>query len=470
MEPAPVARIAHAMPDAVLLWFRQDLRLSDQAALVAAAGEGPVIPVYVLDDDAPRQWAMGGASRWWLHHSLARLDESLRARGSRLILRRGPGAQVLADLAAEVGASRIHALHHYEPWWRNVEKAVGRRLDLALHDGGLLLPPGAVRTGAGGLYRIYTPFSRAVMAHMPPPDTRHAPREIPVPASWPRSDRLEDWGLLPTRPDWAAGFAAGWTPGEAGAQAHVAAFLDAAGDYATARNLPSVAGTSRLSPHLHFGEVSPAQVWHQVQSSGHDVSIFLKELIWRDYAHVQICQFPGYGANNARSDFDSLPWRDLREARSDFVAWKTGRTGYPIVDAGMRQLWTTGWMHNRVRMIAASFLVKHLLIDWRHGARWFWDTLVDANYANNSVNWQWVTGSGVDANLFTRIMAPLSQSEKFAAADYIRRWVPELADLPDAALHDPDVHGVRPAAYPAKIVGHREGRERALAAYGAMKR
>ncbi len=457
------------MSDPVLLWLRQDLRLSDQAALAAAVSEGPVIPVYILDDEGPRQWAMGGAARWWLHHSLARLDESLRAKGSRLILRRGRSAEVLTTLAQEVGASRVHALHHYEPWWRNAEKAVGKILDLVLHDGGLLLPPGAVRTGAGGMYRIYTPFSRAVMDHMPPGAPHPVPHRIDGPTRWPQSDSLDDWALLPTKPDWAQGFGTDWTPGEQGARANVATFLDDVGDYPTARNLPSVEGTSRLSPHLHFGEVSPAYVWHRVESSGHDATIFLKELIWRDYAHVQICELPTYGSENARSDFDRLAWRDLREAGGDFTAWKTGRTGYPIVDAGMRQLWTTGWMHNRVRMIAASFLIKHLLIDWRHGARWFWDTLVDASYANNSVNWQWVAGSGVDANLFTRIMAPLTQSDKFDAADYIRSWVPELADLSDAAIHDPDAHGARPAAYPAKIIDHREGRERALAAYRHSK-
>ncbi|WCP11729.1 Deoxyribodipyrimidine photo-lyase [Sphingobium sp. AntQ-1] len=453
----------------LLLWLRQDLRLSDQAALAAAVSEGPVIPVYILDDESPRQWAMGGATRWWLHHSLARLDESLRTKGSRLILRRGRCSDVLATLAKEAGASRVHALHHYEPWWRNAEKAVGKALDLCLHDGGLLLPPGAVRTGAGGMYRIYTPFSRAVMEHMPPAAPHPAPHRIDGPAHWPASDSLDDWGLLPTKPDWAQGFAADWTPGEKGARANVAHFLDEAGDYPTARNLPSIEGTSRLSPHLHFGEVSPAYVWHRVESSGHDATIFLKELIWRDYAHVQICEFPAYGSENARSNFDALPWRDLREARADFTAWKAGRTGYPIVDAGMRQLWTTGWMHNRVRMIAASFLIKHLLIDWRHGARWFWDTLVDADYANNSVNWQWVAGSGVDANLFTRIMAPLTQSDKFDSADYIRSWVPELAELSDAAIHDPDAHDARPTDYPAKIISHREGRERALAAYRHSK-
>lgn len=458
-----------SMTAPVLLWFRQDLRLSDQAALLAAVEEGPVIPVYILDDDAPHDWTIGGASRWWLHHSLVALDKSLRAKGSRLILRRGASAEVMAKLAKEAGASRVHALHHYEPWWRKAEKGVAKSLDLCLHDGALLLPPGSVRTGAGGIYRIYTPFSRAVMEHMPPAQPRQAPRSIDAPPRWPASDSLDDWALLPTGPDWASAFFDDWTPGEDGARRNVTAFLDEVAAYPDARNLPSNEGTSRLSPHLHYGEVSPAYIWSRICASGQNADVYLKELIWRDYAHSQICEFPAYGSRNARSDFDKLPWRDLREAKSDFSAWKQGRTGYPIVDAGMRQLWTTGWMHNRVRMIAASFLIKHLLIDWRHGARWFWDTLVDADYANNSVNWQWVAGSGVDANLFTRIMAPLTQSEKFDAAAYIRQWVPELEDLSDDAIHDPDAHDARPRDYPAKIIGHKEGRERALAAYRHMK-
>ena len=461
--------MAACMSDPVILWFRQDLRLADQAALAAAVRDGPVIPLYVLDDHAPRQWKMGGASRWWLHHSLRSLDNDLREKGSRLILRRGRSIDQIIQIAEETGARRVHALHHYEPWWRNAEKAIAKKLDLCLHDGALLLPPGAVRTGTGTSYRIYTPFARAVMEHMPPAAPVPAPSRIDGPRHWPQGDSLEQWALLPTKPDWAAAFSQDWTPGEAGARANVAAFLDEVAQYDHARNLPSREGSSRLSPHLHFGEVSPAHVWHQVAEAPGDATTFLKELIWRDYAHNQIWAMPTYGSENARPAFNHLPWRDLREAGGDFSAWKTGRTGYPIVDAGMRQLWTTGWMHNRVRMITASFLIKHLLIDWRHGARWFWDTLVDASYANNSVNWQWVAGSGVDANIFSRIMAPLTQSEKFDAAAYIRTWVPELAHLEDDIIHDPDAHDARPPDYPAKCIGHREGRERALAAWRGIK-
>lgn len=454
----------------VILWFRRDLRLSDQAALIAAAAEGPVIPVFILDDETPKHRRMGGASRWWLHHSLTSLDASLREKGSRLILRRGKCDDQLAKIAQETGAARVHCLRHYEPWWRNAEKAVVKRLDLVCHDGNFLLPPGSLTTGGGTLYKIYTPFWRALKEQMSPTAPRNRPREIAAPKGWPASDTLADWNLLPTKPDWATGFAAEWQPGEAGARSRLADFTVAAPDYDRRRNLPSVEGSSRLSPHLHFGEVSPATVWHRTADAGGSVDIFLSELGWRDYAQNIILQFPDYGSRSARAAFDTdLPWRSGSEADADLAAWQQGRTGYPIVDAGMRQLWATGWMHNRVRMIAASFLIKHLLIDWRRGEQWFWDTLVDADYASNAVNWQWVAGSGVDSNMFPRIMAPLTQSEKFDAAAYIRQWVPELANLTEPAIHDPDSFGCRPRTYPEKIIGHREARERALAAYDVMK-
>ncbi len=458
-----------------ILWFRRDLRLSDQAALIAAAEAGPVIPVYVLDDETPKHRRMGGASRWWLHHSLAALAAALEARGSRLILRRGSSPEILAALAAETGASAIHALRHYEPWWRNAEKALAKALPdsvaLHSHDGNYLMPPGSVTTGAGGIFKIYTPFSRAILVHMPPAEPTPAPAQIAAPSVWPPSDALDDWQLLPTRPNWATGFEAEWTPGEDGAVARLAAFADHAARYDLARNLPSEEGSSRLSPHLHFGEISPATVWHGVSGSGAGRETYRKELIWRDFAQNLICLYPDYGKANGRAQFDAFPWRDPSDpaVAADIAAWQQGRTGYPIVDAGMRQLWATGWMHNRVRMIAASFLIKHLLVDWRVGEVWFWDTLVDADYASNAANWQWVAGTGVDANMFVRIMAPLSQSEKFDAAGYIHTWVPELADVPEPAVHDPYGAGVFVRGYPKPLIGHREARERALAAFAGIK-
>jgi len=449
------------MTKPVLLWLRQDLRLHDQPALTAACGEGPVIPVYVLDDETPGRWRIGAAQRWWLHHSLAALADALKDKGARLILRRGRAAEVLGALAGETGAERIHAIRHAEPWWRAAEDALGERL--SLHDGNHLAPLGAVTTGSGGQYKVYSAFWRALGERMPPGDALPSPHRIPAPERWPESEALADWKLLPEKPDWAAAFGAGWTPGEAEAHQKAKRFAAQVGAYSAQRDLPSADATARLSPHLHFGEISPRILWNAVAAADAGMK-FRKELAWRDFASNLVLDMPDYGARNGRARYDALRWRSGAAAEADLRAWQRGRTGYPIVDAGMRQLWATGWMHNRVRMIAASFLVKHLLIDWREGERWFWDTLVDADYANNAVNWQWVSGTGIDSNMWGRIMAPLVQSERFDAGAYIREWVPELAAVSAAAIHDPEAEGCRPAAYPAKIVAHREGRQRALEA------
>ena len=452
-----------------IIWLRRDLRIADNPALHHAAEAGPVVAVYVLDDARAKGHAYGGASRWWLHHSLASLAKSLEAKGSRLILRRGDAVEELCKLAEELGAATVHANRHYEPWWRKAQGELADRLDLQLHDGNYLLPPGAVTTGSGTPYKIYTPFSKATLEQFPPRDALPEPDTLSAPGEWPASDALDNWSLLPTRPDWAGGMRDFWQVGEGAAHERLDWWADQVADYDEGRNFPSVDQTSQLSPHLHFGEVSPVQVWHALSSKrSTGWKTFEKELIWRDYAANTICQFPTYGSQSYRPEFDKLEWRDhTGEAADDLTAWQQGMTGYPIVDAGMRQLWQTGWMHNRVRMIAASFLIKHLLIDWRVGERWFWDTLVDADYASNACNWQWVAGSGVDSNMFVRIMAPLSQSDKFDAAGYIRTYVPELKHLPDSEVHDP-ADGRR-GRYPAKIVEHREGRERALAAYRAAK-
>ena len=445
-----------------IVWFRQDLRVADHAALVAAAEAGPIVPLYVLDDDGPGDWRIGGAQRWWLHHSLKALGDDLRRLGSPLVLRKGPAAREVAAVATEVGATQVHALAHYEPWWHAAEDALPKGIDLIRHPGSYLADPASIRTGSGGRYRIFTPFWRTLHDHMPPANPIKAPTTLQAPPKHPRSDRLSTWDLRPTKPDWAKGFEV-WTPGEAGAAAALEDFADKLGDYDHDRNFPSIEGSSRLSPHLHFGEMSPATVWHALHRRKAAMP-FLREIGWRDFGANLIDQLPDYGKANGRPAMDALRWRTGKAAEADFDAWTKGRTGYPIVDAGMRQLWTTGWMHNRVRMIAASFLVKHLLIDWRRGERWFWETLVDADYGNNSINWQWVSGTGVDSSPFGRIMAPLTQSPKFDAADYIREWVPELADLSDGTIHDPHEAGVAPEGYPEPLIGHREGRERALAA------
>ncbi|CAM3066179.1 Deoxyribodipyrimidine photo-lyase [Sphingomonas antarctica] len=446
-----------------ILWFRQDLRLADNHALTAAAGEGPVLALYILDDETPGDDRIGGAQRWWLHHSLTAMGKAIAAKGGKLVLRKGKSAQVIRAVADEVGASRIHATRLYEPWWQDADADLADHVDLQLHDGNHLAPPRDILTGSGGRYRIFTPFWRALLDTLPPRDPLPVPRAI----DWgdAKSDKLDDWQLLPTRPDWSLGFDL-WSPGEDGAKARLKRFLGHVGNYDERRNFPSERGSSELSPHLHFGEISPATIWHALDGQSGRMP-FLRELGWRDFAANSMDVFPKIAREQGRSL--GLRWRGGKAADDDFHAWTRGRTGYPIVDAGMRQLWTTGWMHNRVRMIAASFLIKHLLIDWRRGERWFWDTLVDADYGNNSVNWQWVAGTGVDASLFTRIMAPLGQSGKFDAGDYIRQWVPELAALHDDVIHDPHGLDAAPADYPEPLIGHREARERALAAYRASR-
>ena len=447
-----------------IVWLRRDLLLSDQPAFFAAANDGPVIPVFVLDDETPGARKLGGAARWWLHHSLAALDEDLRQQGSRLILRRGAAAEEIARLVCETGATAVHALRHYEPWWREAEESLAGNVDLCLHDGNYLLPPGRVTTGAGTPFKIYTPFAKAAMRLLPERAPLDAP-DLSAPQAWPRSDVLADWKLLPASPDWAEGFRAQWRCGESAAHDALDDFLDRVAAYEADRNAPSIEGTSRLSPHLHWGEISPAQVWQALERRrGQGADTFRHELLWRDYAQTVVYQAPDYADHSYRAEFRHFPWR---RSPHDLRVWQRGRTGYPIVDAGMRQLWATGWMHNRVRMIAASFLVKHLLIDWREGERWFWDTLVDADYGNNGVNWQWVAGSGMDANMFVRIMAPLAQSAKFDAGAYIREWVPELRELGEDEIHDPGT--ARPPDYPPPIIDHRVARERALAAYRTMK-
>ena len=440
-----------------LVWFRQDLRTVDQPALRAAAERGPVVGLYVLDDETPGDWRMGGASRWWLLHSLAALGKELERLGSALILRRGPSAATVRAVAQELRAGSIHATHHYEPWWREQEEAYGHFC--IVHGGDVLHEPSALRSGTGQPFKIFGPYYRKLEAHLPPPEPLPAP-ELTRPDILPQSDRLEDWNLLPATPDWSSGFDV-WEPGEAGAAKHLARFAAEAEHYARRRDLPAEVGTSNLSAHLHFGELSPRQLWHGLGGAAGDK--FHRELAWRDFSRGVILADPDMGEEEQRPL--GLPTRTGAQADRDFGAWSKGGTGYPIVDAGMRQLWETGWMHNRVRLITASFLVKHLLVDWRRGARWFWNTLVDADYANNSQNWQWIAGTGFDSQPFYRIMAPLTQSEKFAAADYIRRWVPELAHLSDAAIHDPPANVRAAAGYPELLIGHREARDRALQAF-----
>lgn len=462
-----------------LLWFRQDLRLSDNPALIAATRKGPVIPVYILDDEAPGQWKRGGASRWWLHHSLAALDADLQKLGSRLILRRGPALKVLQSLIGETGANAIHWNRQYEPWaiardTRIKEQLRAQNLHTESFNASLLREPWEMKTGTGGPYRVFTPFWRAVRADMPSLDLPQAPRQVPGPASWPTSEPLASWKLLPTKPDWATGFGPLWTPGERGARKRLDAFLSKALDgYASNRDRPDIEATSRLSPHLHFGEISPRQVCKaamaQAQSQGKEggADKFMSEVGWREFSYHLLYHFPHLPERNYREAFDAFPWNDDDTA---FRKWTRGQTGYPIVDAGMRELWTTGYMHNRVRMVAASFLIKHLLIPWQRGEAWFWDTLLDADLANNAASWQWVAGSGADAAPYFRIFNPVMQGEKFdTAGTYVRRWIPELKDCPDRFIQRPwEAPDFTSLRYPAPIVEHTMARDRALKAFQSL--
>ena len=461
-----------------LVWFRQDLRLHDQPALLAAmAGGGRVLAVYVLDDSMA--WPMGGAGRWWLHGSLASLGAALKAAGAGLVLRRGRSEDIIPALAREIGAKMVHAGVAHEPGWRAADAAIASILQeegrsLALHRTSSLVDFDAVRSKTGTVYGMYTPFARAVEEMGEPGQPQPAPTAI-KPAKPVASDRLEDWGLLPNRPDWAGGLRATWTPGEPAAAKRLALFVSGAvGRYGTGRNLPGEDGTSMLSPHLHFGEISARTVWHasRTEDDGKDHFTYRRELIWRDFSAYLLWHHPTLPEAPLRPAFARLAFRQDPDG---LHAWQRGMTGVPIVDAGMRQLWQTGWMHNRVRMIAASFLVKHLLIAWQEGVAWFWDTLVDADLASNGASWQWVAGTGIDSQPFFRVFNPVTQGEKFDAdGGYVRRFVPELARLPDRYVHAPwtappavlaDAGVVLGRDYPNPVVDLSEGRNRALDVY-----
>jgi len=450
-----------------IVWFRQDLRLLDNRALSAAVAERrPVVPLYVLPADRGG-WAMGGASRWWLHHSLASLSASLESNGAGLVLRRGEPARVVEELAAECGAATVHANVCPEPLAARLQ-AAGR--ELVRHRGFTLFDPDVIKTRAGGTYGTFTPFANAVLGAGDPPLPE--PDAIPSPSIQPRSEALADWDLLPSHPDWSPGLSATFTPGEPSARAQGRAFLrGAVRNYDTGRNLPGQNLTSMLSPHLHWGEISAASLWHAVHRRPPDraAQTFANELIWRDFAAYLLWHNPTLPDRPLRQEFENLPWR---HDPAGLRAWQRGQTGIPIVDAGMRQLWQTGWMHNRVRMVVASFLVKHLLVHWRLGAQWFWDTLVDADLGANSMNWQWAAGTGIDSQPFFRIFNPVTQGEKFDAdGAYVRRFVPELARLPGKFLHAPwlapplvlaEAGVLLGRTYPVPIVDLAAGRTRAL--------
>ena len=480
------------MPDShsktLILWFRKDLRLCDHAALATAATEGfRILPVYIREPEEAGTGPLGAAQAWWLHHSLTSLQASLEGLGSRLILRSGGAEQVFADLIAETGAQVVFWNRRYDPAGIAVDKGLKAKLiadgiEVRTFAGQILHEPTKLKTGAGGHFRVYTPFWKALDGSGEPAEPIPSPKSLPAPDHWPKTDTLQDWNLLPTKPNWAKGFEAEWQPGEAGAQERLADFVERGlRGYRTRRDFPGEAHVSMLSPHLALGEISPATLWHATRGLSDDYASedyihFRKEVVWRDFSYHLLFHFPDLATKNWNGKFDAFPWRDAPDL---LEKWKRGQTGYPIVDAGMRQLWQTGWMHNRVRMIVASFLIKDLLIDWRKGERWFRDTLVDADPASNAASWQWVAGSGADAAPFFRIFNPITQGEKFdPEGQYVRRFVPELKAMPDKFIHRPSEApllvlkeaGVSLGkTYPKPIVDHGKARDVAMAAFQGLR-
>lgn len=473
-------------PAPIILWFRQDLRLADNPALNHAHASGrPIVPIYILDD-GPAIRPIGAASRWWLDKSLRALAKTIADRGGQLVLRRGDSEAELRRLIEETGATCVLMNRLFEPdaWARDADIAHSLQaegVEVKGFNGAFLMRPGAVLNGSGGPYKVFTPFMKALRTQaMAPPHTT-GPRSLGGAPDL-KSDDIDDWGLHPTKPDWSTGFLG--APGEAGATAALSQFVSGGlTSYAADRDRPDRDGTSRLSPHLHYGEISPWRIWRAAYEaadaktvSGAQAEKLTSELIWRDFSAHLLHHFPTLPDRAFRPEYDAMAWRDDAPG---FAAWTKGQTGYPIVDAGMRELWATGIMHNRVRMIVASFLIKHLLIDWRKGEAWFWDTLIDADLGQNSQNWQWVAGSGADASPWFRIFNPVTQGEKFDPdGRYVKRWVPELHRVPAKYIHAPWTApgevlgdaGVRlGATYPRPLVDHGEARARALAALKAIK-
>ena len=459
----------------IIVWLRQDLRLADNPALHAAAAAGhPVVPLFIWESEPA--WGAGGATQWWLEGSLRALAQDLAKRGAPLVLRKGKAAEVLDAVIAETGATAVHWNRCYEPAAIARDTAIkadlrARGIAVETFAASVLFEPWTLQTKTGGPYRVFTPFynaTRAITPRAPLP----APRKLTGVKI--TGDDLVSWRLRPTAPDWAGGLRETWTPGEAAARKQLTHFLDAiAAAYHRTRDVPGVLGTSRLSPYLHFGEISPHQIWAAAGAREPHSGIvsFQREVVWREFSTHLLYHFPHMPTKPLRPAFAHFPWRrDKRALR----AWQRGMTGYPIVDAGMRELWHTGWMHNRVRMIVASFLVKHLLLPWQDGEAWFWDTLVDADLANNAASWQWVAGCGMDAAPYFRIFNPMLQGAKFdAEGAYVRRWVPEIGGLSNEYLHAPwEAPALELAAagvvlgktYPQPIVDHAAARARALAA------
>ena len=466
-----------------LVWFRQDLRLSDNPALFEAAQRGSVIPVFIWDSDEG-DLPMGAASKWWLHHSLRSLDDQLTKAGNRLFISKGKAGEILPQLAKQSGAKAIYWNRRYEPAKESEDQKTQETLQqmglvVQTYKATLLSEPWEIHNQSGFAFKVFTPFWKHCLRKLKPGSPLPAPTSIKAPTAMPTSLGLEDLELLP-KIDWYQRMQETSNPGELGALANLKDFQELAyTNYSTGRDIPGVRGTSRLSPHLHFGEISPRQIWNAMETSGSQSwkdSQFLAEVGWREFGYHLLHAFPETIHQPLRPEFQNFPWEpDAQKLQ----AWQKGQTGYPLVDAGMRELWATGWMHNRVRMLTASFLIKHLLQDWREGAKWFWDTLVDADLASNTLGWQWTAGCGADAAPFFRIFNPTSQAKKFDPdGAYIHKWVPELRGLQPPELFEPwkvpplelSMTGIQLGeTYPHPIVDHAGARQKALDAYANIK-
>lgn len=471
-----------------IVWFRQDLRIEDHPALLEASSKGRVLPLYIWDPEGEGNWAAGEASKWWLHYSLMNLSKELQTVGMRLVLRQGNTLDILKELIAATGATSVFWNRRYEP--ASIERDAHLKRELhakGIHahsfNASLLFEPWTIANQQGKPFQVFTPFWKACLKLLQsqPISVMPSPQSNSNMADKIPSLPLADLHLLPAIP-WDQGIKSTWTPGAAQAKALFSKFLEKPIlHYEEMRNFPAEEGISRMSPYLHFGEISPRMIWHQVVNKygqDHEPTLsYLRQLGWREFAYHLLYHFPQTPEIPLKRTFLDFPWKDNK---SQLQAWQKGETGYPIVDAGMRQLWKTGWMHNRVRMIVGSFLVKDLLISWNEGARWFWDTLVDADLANNTLGWQWIGGCGADAAPYFRIFNPVTQGETFDPDGiYVRRWVPELAALPNKYIHKPwqtpesilrEAGILLGHTYPFPIVDHAQARKEALAAFSSSRR